>query len=83
MLEAIRTLISGIINHLDEFKAQGDATAQQVAGVHGELEAAMLKVNMNFKNMANDFNMQCWVINLLGKTLDDVKNDQRELRKGF
>ena len=41
----IRMSIAGIINHLNNFKTQGDTTVQQVAGVHGELEAAMSKVS--------------------------------------
>ena len=69
MLEAIRTSIVGVINCLDNFKMQGDATTQQVAGVCGELEAAMLKVSQNFRNMASDFNDQRWVINALGENL--------------
>ena len=80
MLEAIRTSIAGIINHLDNFKTQGDATAQQVAGVYGELEAAMLKVSQNFRNMASDFNDQRWVINALGENLKVCQEEQKALR---
>ena len=69
MLEAIRMSIAGVINHLDNFKMQGDATAQQVARVCGELEAAMSRVSQNFRNMASDFNDQRRVINALGENL--------------
>ena len=79
MLEAIRTLITGIINRLDNFKMQGDAMAQQVAGVCGELEAAMSKVSQNFRNMALDFNDQRQVINVLGESLKVCREQQKAL----
>ena len=72
-------LISRIINRLDEFKTQGDTTAQQVAGVRGDLEAVMSKVNQNFKSMASNIDLQHRVINSVGQSLDDTKKDQREL----
>ena len=61
--------IAGVIDRLDNFKTQGDATAQQVAGVRGDLEAAMSRMNQNFRNMASDFNNQHRVINALGENL--------------
>ena len=61
--------IATIIGRLDNFKTQGDTTAQQVAGVRGDLEAAMLKVNENFRRMAKDFNAQRQVINSLDDTM--------------
>ena len=73
-------MITGIINHLDNFKRQGDATAQQVAGVCGDLEAAMLKVSLNFRNMVTDFNDQCRVINVLGENLKACQEEQKALR---
>ena len=77
-MEAIRASIATIIGCLDNFKTQGDATVQQVAGVRGDLEAAMLKVNENFRRMAEDFNAQRQVINLLGDTMGDWRKEQQE-----
>ena len=74
----IRASIATIIGRLDNFKTQGDATAQQVAGVRGDLEAAMLKVNENFRRMAEDFNTQRQVINSLGDTMGDWRKEQQE-----
>ena len=79
-MEAIRVSIATIIGRLDNFKMQGDATMQQVAGVHGDLEAAMLKVNENFWRMAKDFNAQRQVINSLGDTMGDWRKEQQEYR---
>ena len=79
-LEAIRTLIAGVINRLDNFKTQGDATAQQVVGVHGELEAAMSKVSQNFRNMVLDFNNQHRVINALGENLKACREEHKAVR---
>ena len=76
----IRALIATIIGRLDNFKTQGDATAQQVAGICGDLEAAMLKVNENFRRMAEDFNAQRQVINSLGDTMGDWRREQQEYR---
>ena len=70
-------LIAGIINCLNNFKSQGDATAQQVAGICSELEAAMLKVSQNFRNMALDFNDQRQVINMLGENLKACQEEQK------
>ena len=72
--------IATIIGRLDNFKMQGDATAQQVAGVRGDLEAAMLKVNENFRRMAEDFNAQRQVINSLGESMGDWRREQQEYR---
>ena len=69
--------IAGVINRLDNFKTQGDAMAQQVAGVHGDLEAAMLRVSQNFRNMASDFNNQRWVINALGENLKACREEYK------
>ena len=80
MLEAIRTSITRIINHLDNFKTQGDTTAQQVARVCGELEAAMSRVSQNFRNMVLDFNNQHWVINALGENLKACREEQKAVR---
>ena len=74
-------LISSAINRLEEFKVHGNVVAQQVASVRGELETAMSKVNMNFKDMAQDFNDQHRVINLLERALDSSKEEQRELHR--
>ena len=76
----IRASIATIIGRLDNFKTQGDATAQQVAGVCGDLETAMLKVNENFRRMAEDFNAQCQVINSLGESMGDWRREQQEYR---
>ena len=76
-MEVIRTLIAGVINRLDNFKSQGDATVQQVAGVRGDLEAAMLRMNQNFQNMASDFNDQRQVINALGENLKACRKEQK------
>ena len=78
-MAAICTLISGAINRLEELKTQKGEVARQVADIHGQLEAAMSKVNTNFKNMAQDLNDLCQVINSLGKVLDLCKEEQREL----
>ena len=72
--------VATIIGRLEGFQHQGDATAQQVAGVCGDLEAAMLKVNENFQRMAEDFNAQCQTINSMGETMGDWRKDQQEYR---
>ena len=54
--------------------------AQQVAGVRGDLEAAMLKVNENFRRMAEDFNAQHQTINSLGEAMGDWRKEQQEYR---
>ena len=74
----IRASIATIIGHLEGFQNQGDATAQQVAGVCGDLEAAMLKVNKNFWRMAEDFNAQRQVINSLDDTMGGWRREQQE-----
>ena len=79
-MEAIRASIATIIGRLNNFKTQGDATAQQVAGVRGDLEAAMLKVNENFRRMAEDFNARRQVINSLGESMGDWRREQQEYR---
>ena len=79
-MEAIRASITTIIGRLDNFKTQGDAVAQQVARVCGDLEAAMLKVNENFRRMAEDFNAQRQVINSLGESMGDWRREQQEYR---
>ena len=71
-------LVATIIGRLEGFQVQGDAMAQQVAGVHGDLEAAMLKVNKNFRRMVEDFNAQCQTINLLGEAMGDWRKEQQE-----
>ena len=76
----IRTSIATIIGRLEGFQNQGDATAQQVAGVRGDLEAAMLKVNENFRRMAEDFNAQRQTINSLGEAMGDWRREQQEYR---
>ena len=76
----IRTSVATIIGCLEGFQHQGDATAQQVAGVRGDLEAAMLKVNENFQRMAGDFNAQRQTINLLGEAMGDWRKEQQEYR---
>ena len=48
---------------------------QQVAGVCGDLEAAMSRVSQNFRNMASDFNDQRWVINVLGENLKTCQEE--------
>ena len=63
--------VATIIGHLEGFQHQGDAMAQQVARVRGDLEAAMLKVNENFRRMAEDFNAQRQTINSLGEAMGD------------
>ena len=73
-------MIATIIGHLDNFNMQGDATAQQVARVRGDLEAAMLKVNENFRKMAEDFNAQRQTINSLGEAMGDWRKEQQEYR---
>ena len=40
----------------------------------------MLKVNENFRRMAEDFNAQHQTINLLGETMGDWRKDQQEYR---
>ena len=72
--------VATIIGRLEGFQHQGDATAQQVAGVRGDLEAAMLKVNKNFRRMAEDFNAQRQTINSLGETMGDWRKEQQEYR---
>ena len=79
-MEAIRTSVATIIGRLEGFQHQGDATAQQVAGVRGDLEAAMLKVNENFRRMAEDFNAQRQTINSLGEAMGDWRKEQQEYR---
>ena len=74
-------LVATIIGRLEGFQNQGDATAQQVAGVRGDLEAAMLKVNENFRRMAEDFNAQRQVINSLGESMGDWRKEQQELSR--
>ena len=76
----IRASIATIVGCLNNFKTQGDATAQQVAGVRGDLEAAMLNVNENFRRMAEDFNTQHQMINSLGETMGDWRKEQQEYR---
>ena len=40
----------------------------------------MLKVNENFRRMAEDFNAQCQTINSLGEAMGDWRKEQQEYR---